>query len=69
MSLKRDTTSPSTQSNQNPANSDPNPNQPEEQYLPSEIEWYQKRDPFSLRFNPNLFSIPTFIPYDPHSDF
>jgi len=69
MSLKRDATSPSAiQSNQNPT-TDPNPNPPEEQYLTSEIEWYQRRESLSLRFNLNSLSIPAFIPYDPYSDF
>ena len=69
MSLKRDDTSPSTTPSNQTSTTTPNTHSDEEQYLPSEIEWYQRRESLSFGFNLNPLSIPAFIPYDQYSDF
>jgi len=70
MSLKRDATSPSTTPSNQTSTTTPNTYSDGEQYLPSDIEWYQRIES-SLRFHPNTISpIPCFfVPYDPYSDF
>jgi len=71
MSFRPDSTTASKNSSTPNSTTDPNPNPPiEEQYLPSDIEWYQRIES-SLRFHLNNFSpAPYFpVPYDPHSDF